>query len=824
MPVITTATTSAVTLSTANDTLIVASSGSINSLSPTAVYVNASGQNIVVSGQIIQANSLGNGVAVLVNSSIVANNTHVTVTSTGSIIAAGGYNIAISLNNAFSTNNLFLDNAGLIQSTGVGFTSYAIFCGTANDTISNTGNILGTVGLFGGSNILKNDGGTIEGFGGTLNPNVIFFGEGDDTFTNTYGTITGSIIFGDGFNTASNTYGRIYGGVTGGANPDTISNLNGVISGIVNLGQGNNSFDNSRGTLTGDFVGGAANDVLINSYGTVNGGVYMGDATGGTQNYIDNSFGVINGSLFGGTGNNNFVNKNGIINGNVGTGDGFNVFDNSSGLVRGYYNGGVGIDQINNLGGVFASFINLGGGNDSILIDASNVGGTDSIFGGAGKDLLDLSSATAAFWVDLEYTQMEVWTSGAGIANGATANTMIANLDSFEDIYGSVGSDVILGNSSDNTFVWTGNVPGTADVFFGRGGVDTIDLSALKSIWVDLALSANEVYTNGLDAAQGFNSNTLVANLDSVERIIGTAGSDEIFGDAGDNIFVSNGVALDGQVNIPVPVPLALDRFDGRLGSDTIDLSSLNLFGAVWVDLTSNIEVWQAVGLVQATGANANTQIADLTSVENVVGTFLTDQFYGDGNNNSYGYNGKVQGIEFIDGRGGSDTFDGSRSTTSLWIGLTNTAVEVWSVGSTANSNGANANTQIADLVSIENIVGSQYGDTLLGDTGNNRIEGGKGDDTLAGFGGNDTFVFKFDTVNGVGVGTDTINDFSAGAGVGDVVELASYGINANSFAELMAASTNTAQGVLIQFIDGSSINLLGLTKAQLSVDDFVFA
>jgi RTX calcium-binding nonapeptide repeat (4 copies) len=526
--------------------------------------------------------------------------------------------------------------------------------------------------------------------------------------------------------------------------------------------------------------------------------------------------------LYGGSGNNNFVNKNGIINGNVGIGDGFNAFDHSGGFVRGSYSGGAGIDQINNLGGMFTSFINLGGGNDTILIDASNIGGTDSIFGGDGKDVLDLSAATSAFWVDLEYTQMEVWTSGTGVANGATANTMISNLDSFENITGSVGSDVILGNSADNTYVYTGNFPGTADVFFGRGGVDTIDLSNLKSVWVDLALTANEVYTNGLTVAQGFNSNTVVANLDSVERIIGTVGSDQIFGDAGDNIFVSNGVALDGQFNIPIPVPLALDRFDGRSGSDTIDLSNLNMFGAVWVDLTSSIEVWQAVGLVEATGATANTQIADLTAVENVVGTFLTDQFFGDGNNNSYGYNGKASGIEFVDGRGGSDTFDGSRSTTSLWIGLTNTAVEVWSVGSTANSNGANANTQIADLVSIENIVGSHYGDTLLGDTGINRIEGLKGNDTLAGFGGNDTFVFKFDAVNNVGMGADTINDFSAGLGIGDVIELNGYGSAFDSFAEIYAATTNTLSGVRIYLADGA-IDILGITKAQLAADDFVF-
>ncbi len=486
---------------------------------------------------------------------------------------------------------------------------------------------------------------------------------------------------------------------------------------------------------------------------------------------------------------------------------------------------GAGNDTFSNFGGIVRSLISLQDGNDSLVIDTGASGNILFADGGLGYDSLDVSNAASAVWVDLQYSAMEVWTSGTGIATGANANTMMANISSFEKIIGTAGSDTILGDNADNLYVYNGNFSGTADIFFGRGGVDTIDLSSLSSIWVDLNLSANEVFTSGTAVAYGYNSNQAVANLDSVERIIGTTGSDQVYGDANDNTFVSNGIALNSTATIPNAIEL--DRFDGRGGSDTIDVSSLKIYGAiwaVWVDLTyAGPQVWTAYGQAFANGGNANLAIAQLTAVENVVGTYSTDQFFGDGSDNTYFYNGKFSGTEIFDGRGGSDTFNGSLSDTSLWIGLQSLGMEVWSVGTVANSTGANANTAIADLVSVENLVGSQYGDSLLGDNFANRIEGGKGDDVLAGYGGADTFIFNFDVVNGRGVGTDTINDFAAGSAVGhDVIQLSGYGTNFDTFAELMLNTTNTATGVHIQFSDGS-IDLLGLVKAQLTVDDFVF-
>ena len=92
----------------------------------------------------------------------------------------------------------------------------------------------------------------------------------------------------------------------------------------------------------------------------------------------------------------------------------------------------------------------------------------------------------------------------------------------------------------------------------------------------------------------------------------------------------------------------------------------------------------------------------------------------------------------------GSDTVDYSANTSA--------GVTVDLVGGTASSTESGDDT----LVSIENIVGTQFADILIGDGGNNTITGLDGNDTLTGNAGNDTYVFTD------GWSSDTITD-SAG-------------------------------------------------------------
>ncbi|KRQ97736.1 choice-of-anchor I family protein [Bradyrhizobium valentinum] len=108
--------------------------------------------------------------------------------------------------------------------------------------------------------------------------------------------------------------------------------------------------------------------------------------------------------------------------------------------------------------------------------------------------------------------------------------------------------------------------------------------------------------------------------------------------------------------------------------------------------------------------------------------------------------------------------------------------------------------------------------DILFGENGNDTLAGGRGNDQLYGGQGNDTFVFQR------GDGRDLVFDFQSGAGSDDVIQL-----DAAAFADFNAlmqsgAVSNTQIGTEIEYSDGSSITLVGVNKATLTVDDFRFA
>lgn len=117
-------------------------------------------------------------------------------------------------------------------------------------------------------------------------------------------------------------------------------------------------------------------------------------------------------------------------------------------------------------------------------------------------------------------------------------------------------------------------------------------------------------------------------------------------------------------------------------------------------------------------------------------------------------------------------------------------------------------------------VFGSDYDATwtsskaMLG-AGDDRFEGGGGHDTVNGGAGSDTFVFA------PGFGRDTIEDFAAGAGAGDLIEIASS-IFAD-FDSLLAAASQTGADTVITVDAENSITLKNVAKSALHQDDFQF-
>jgi len=137
---------------------------------------------------------------------------------------------------------------------------------------------------------------------------------------------------------------------------------------------------------------------------------------------------------------------------------------------------------------------------------------------------------------------------------------------------------------------------------------------------------------------------------------------------------------------------------------------------------------------------------------------------------------------------------------------------------------GINEGARLAGLGGHDSLEGRAGSDTLLGGDGNDMLNAGSGQDALNGGAGNDLFVF------GASAGQDVISGFTPGSAVADIIKF--VGVYADYTALL--AATHDKTGVTSPFgsaFTGTVIGagadqvwLSGVTKAQLSANDFIFA
>jgi serralysin len=109
---------------------------------------------------------------------------------------------------------------------------------------------------------------------------------------------------------------------------------------------------------------------------------------------------------------------------------------------------------------------------------------------------------------------------------------------------------------------------------------------------------------------------------------------------------------------------------------------------------------------------------------------------------------------------------------------------------------------------------GANGDDMIYGDLGNDNLSGDAGNDTLYGGAGVDTMYG--------GSGKDRITDFQAGTAVSDVIQL-SLGANFDTFAEILAATTNVQGNAVITISPADTITLVGINKTALVDNDFLF-
>ena len=230
---------------------------------------------------------------------------------------------------------------------------------------------------------------------------------------------------------------------------------------------------------------------------------------------------------------------------------------------------------------------------------------------------------------------------------------------------------------------------------------------------------------------------TLVGNIngtDGDDIINGTDGNDTINGYSGNDII------------------------EGGLGNDI-------LIGGDGIDTISYVTSSQAVSIDLSLTNSQDTLgagIDTITDFENITGSNYDDTLKG--NNLSNIIIGGL-GNDIITGGLADDTLNGG-------VGIDTVSYQSSTVGVTVNLATITAQNTVGagtdTLTNFENLIGSDYNDTLTGNSLNNILEGGLGNDIINGGTGIDTLsgkegsdIFIFNTALSSSTNIDTILDFS---------------------------------------------------------------
>jgi Ca2+-binding RTX toxin-like protein len=229
--------------------------------------------------------------------------------------------------------------------------------------------------------------------------------------------------------------------------------------------------------------------------------------------------------------------------------------------------------------------------------------------------------------------------------------------------------------------------------------------------------------------------------------LIGTDSPDYIYGLIGDDII------LGGGGNDTLQGGGGSDWIDGGDGNNTISyldyVAPWYVSGliALYVDLASGTGT-TFVESYNPTNPNLN-ETDHFINIQNVIGSNSNDWISGDGAGNwLYGWDGNdelhgrggadhllgLDDNDLLDGGEGADFLDGGNGIDTADYGSAPSAVNV----SLESGKGYWGDSAGDTLTLIENLTGSAYDDTLVGDSNANVLKGGKGADYLKGGGGAD--------------------------------------------------------------------------------------
>ncbi|MFM8250034.1 MAG: hypothetical protein ACKOBW_00400 [Planctomycetota bacterium] len=458
--------------------------------------------------------------------------------------------------------------------------------------------------------------------------------------------------------------------------------------------------------------------------------------------------------------------------------------------------GNGGNDQLQGLGG--NDSLNGGLGDDIYLFNTNSPLGTDTLTDGGGADLLDFSSSTTmGVAVNLSATTSQVVNSNLTLNLGTTAVFENVNGTALNDTLTSNRlSNYLRGGLGDDTYRFDVDTFQDVDFILESGtGNDTIDFSLTTSFGITFSLAQDGLQVVNANLTVDLGDSTILENLTGgalADTLTGNARKNILTGNAGDDVLV--GLAGDDTLVGGLGNDRYLFNTDTNLDTDSISDTSgtgdtLDFSTGSLLPVTVNL----SQTTTQVINNNLSLILAGNDHVDNVVGSPLNDTLLGNANANilsggtgndvlvGFGGNDTLNGGDGDDNYRfgtnsvlGSDTINDSAGTDTLdFSDSTLLGIAVNLSQTTAQTVNVNLGLTLTATSLVENVIGTNNNDTLVGNQADNVLTGGIG---------NDTYRFNIGASQGsdrlveAGAGSDTL-DFSLTTSVPVTYSLMSSGI-----------------------------------------------
>jgi Ca2+-binding RTX toxin-like protein len=293
----------------------------------------------------------------------------------------------------------------------------------------------------------------------------------------------------------------------------------------------------------------------------------------------------------------------------------------------------------------------------------------------------------------------------------------------------------------------------TKIVFNGFGGDDTLTINVGQ---LDQGESVNNVV---LEFNGGANDDELIQNGGGIKTTaLGEGGNDRLEGSRFNDVL-NGGADNDTYVYRGRAVGSDEIREVANAGRDTLDFTNFDTF--VNVNLATVFTASNPQFMATAFQSNLQLKQFNSTGIEDVIGSAFTDTIRGNARSNhlmGMGDADKLSGLggdDTLEGGVGNDTYEfagnnlgtddiveaASVDTDTLRFGGMSygLTIDLNKSGNDLAVDSTNLKVRLSNSTAIENVFGTDFVDTIIGNSRNNRLLGLGSGDTIRGNGGADT-------------------------------------------------------------------------------------